>query len=304
MLMGVSPDITAELGEDLSLLVRAVNMPLVAVTPVSVRGYPTPRSTAFRLQFADGRVFKASRLESAQQALTVESISRCLEHAALPETVARSGRALLTQWVEGQSLAAADWPHELLRQCGALQGRVHTHPVDGAGAATPHDRLAGWLSRLDRNLATLVDAQALQSGEARSALQAAGQSVPRRYQVGFILGDFCPENIVRRPSGELCVIDNETLAIGPSDYDLGRTWYRWPMTRAQRAAYLEGYADHRSPADALAHFPFWAITAIVDGAVFRHRLRPQTTPVAVHRLRVLLRELEHALSPDAAMYLS
>jgi phosphotransferase family enzyme len=302
--MRVSPDIEAELGDDLSFLVQTVKAALVGVTPLSARGYPSARSSTFRLQFADGRVLKAFRLETAQQALAVESISRCVEHSVLPAVVARSGPALLTQWVEGQPLTAAEWPHGLLRRCGALQGRVHTQPVGDASASTPDDPLAGWLSRLDRNLATLVDAKALQSGEARSALQAAGQSVPRRCQVGFILGDFCPENIVRRASGELCVIDNETLAVGPSDYDLGRTWYRWPMTRGQRAAYLNGYADHRSPADYLAHFPFWAITAIVDGAVFRNRLRPQTTSVALHRLRVLLRDLERATSPDAAMYRS
>ena len=76
------------------------------------------------------------------------------------------------------------------------------------------------------------------------------------------------------------------------------------MTRAQRAAYLEGYREHRRPAEFIAHFPYWAITAIADGAAFRVRLRPRSAPAAVHRLRTLLRDLERSTSPEAAMYLS
>jgi phosphotransferase family enzyme len=302
--MGGSSDIECELGEELSFLVRAVPAPLVEVTPLSARGSPAPRSSAFRLQFADGRVLKAFKLETVQQALAIESISGCIPHSVLPAVVARSGPALLTQWVDGHCLSATDWPHRLLRQCGALQGRVHAQPIDAAGAGDRHDPLADWLRRLDRHLAALVEANALERAVARCALHRAGQAAPQRCQIGFILGDFCPENIVQRASGDLCVIDTETLAVGPLDYDLGRTWYRWPMTHRQRTAYLEGYNGFRSPADYIAHFPFWAITAIVDGAAFRNRLRPQTTSVAVQRLRTLLRDLERTDSAEAALYLS
>ena len=32
-----------------------------------------------------------------------------------------------------------------------------------------------------------------------------------------------------RPDGALCLVDNETVDLGPLDYDLARTWYRWPL---------------------------------------------------------------------------
>jgi thiamine kinase-like enzyme len=61
---------------------------------------------------------------------------------------------------------------------------------------------------------------------------------------GVIHRDLCPENMVRQPSGALCVIDVESAGIGARAYDLARTWYRWPMTPEHRAALFTAYADH------------------------------------------------------------
>jgi hypothetical protein len=36
--------------------------------------------------------------------------------------------------------------------------------------------------------------------------------------------------------GRLRVVDNEALSVGACDYDLARTWHRWPMTDLQAGA--------------------------------------------------------------------
>lgn len=299
-----SRELRRELGRDLALLVEAVQVPVVEVTPLSGRGHPRRRWSTFRLRLADGRALKATRLNTPEQAEAIETLSRCLDHCGLPRVVARSGPALLAQWVEGHPLTAAKCTRQVVRRCGAMQGRVHSGPVPDGRACQPDDPPEQWLRRLACKLDELVTSRVLERGEARYAVEVAHQYAPRGWRIGVTLGDFCPENIVVQRSGALCVIDNETLSIGPYDYDLGRTWYRWPMTRADRAAYLRGYAAHRSPDEHIAHFPYWAIMAIVDGAVFRRRLRPDTTSIPVNRLRALVHDLERGVAPADAMYRS
>jgi aminoglycoside phosphotransferase (APT) family kinase protein len=82
---------------------------------------------------------------------------------------------------------------------------------------------------------------------------------------GVVHRDLCPENIVRRPSGALCVIDLESAAIGAGAYDLARTWYRWPMAPEHRAALFTAYTDHGGVA------PVAALPVL--GALRRHRER-------------------------------
>src|SRR5262249_5063544 len=111
--------------------------------------------------------------------------------------------------------------------------------------------------------------------------------------------------IVRQPSGEVILVDTETLSIQPCDYDLGRTWYRWPMPRASRQSYFSGYRSYRGLDDFLAHFPFWAIAAIVDGALFRGRRGgAEAAAVQVRRLCGLLESLERGAAAEDAVFLS
>src|SRR5688572_24183076 len=96
-----------ELGADLTALVRAVGSALVAVAPLS-----PPRAggvaTAFRLRFADGRELKGCRIDDPDSASLVPALAARLGSLA-PRIVASGGHAMLTEWVEGTSLAAGDW---------------------------------------------------------------------------------------------------------------------------------------------------------------------------------------------------
>ncbi len=116
---------------------------------------------------------------------------------------------------------------------------------------------------------------------------------------GIVHRDLCADNLVVRASGKLCPVNNETLAVNAYAYDLGRTWYRWPMRPDQRAAYFEGYRRYRSPADFWAHSRYWTTLVLVESAGWHLRLGTAGAAVPLRRLHELLRD-ELAEPPGAA----
>jgi UDP-2,3-diacylglucosamine hydrolase len=84
------------------------------------------------------------------------------------------------------------------------------------------------------------------------------------------------------------MVDGETLSIDALDYDLGRTFHRWPMERVQRGAYLAGYSDRRRPASFVRHFPFWTIMVLIDSALFRYRRDTRDAAFPIQRLHDLV----------------
>lgn len=292
-MMSVSSALGRELGDDLSSLVRAVDAPLAETTPVYGGTYPGYQPNAFRLRFADGRVLKGRRFDTQAQAETVEYVSRCLDYRGLPRVVARRGTALLMEWVDGQPLSAGNCTPYVLRRCGALQALIHCQTLPPESSYRPPRAIESWQASLERTLDELVECAVLDPSTARDARAIAREYAPRRCPLGFIYGDFCADNIVLRDSGEVCFVDNETLSVHPADYDVARTWYRWPMPRAAREVYLSGYREHRGLETFLAHFPYWAIAAIADGARFRQRRGgAAAAAVPVSRLRALMAHLE------------
>ena len=133
-------------------------------------------------------------------------------------------------------MTVADCTPARLRECGALQGFVHRVPIAADAPDQPADAVGGSSARLRARIAELQAAAVLQEHDSQRAVDLAERYAPDTCALGFVHNDFCAENIVLTPAGDCAVIDNELLGIGPLDYDLGRTWYRWPMTPAQRAA--------------------------------------------------------------------
>jgi thiamine kinase-like enzyme len=179
----------------------------------------------------------------------------------------------------------------LLQQCGALHGFMHSNPLPHNCPYRCYTTPQEWCNELKQRLEELTTAGSLKPDEARRAFDCAVHAAPSAYDVGFVHRDFCAENIVLGPTGQMWVIDNETVGVDAYDYDLGRTWYRWPMNRRQWQAYLEGYRVHRSPDAFLSHFPFWSIVAIVGSAVFRLRRQRDGAREPIKRLRVVLSRL-------------
>ena len=78
------------------------------------------------------------------------------------------------------------------------------------------------------------------------------------------------------------------FAIDSPEYDLARTWYRWPMTAAQQQAYADGYGAHEHVARFAAHFLHWVLIVLVESAAYRARVGAATVRVPLQRLAYLL----------------
>ncbi len=107
--------------------------------------------------------------------------------------------------------------------------------------------------------------------EAVSLLRVAERSVPASTHLAICHGDFCAENIVRDAEGRFYVADNETLAVDACEYESRATWYRWPMTKSQRAAYVEGYGQSREIMNFDAHLLHFAVVVLAESAAYLKR---------------------------------
>ena len=107
---------------------------------------------------------------------------------------------------------------------------------------------------------------------------------------GVIHKDLCPENLVIDPRGIVHAVDNEWMTIGPTAFDLARTWYRWPMPEPAWRHYLSTYACLHDPEPALAHFTFWRIAVVSKSARVRVTLRTGGADVPLRRLAWLAAE--------------
>jgi thiamine kinase-like enzyme len=146
-----------------------------------------------------------------------------------------------------------------------------------------------WSVRLDRCLGELVRADALDTGQASQIHRLTTLAAPSTTRTAVCHTDFCADNIIITDVGEICVVDNEGLSLDSPEFDLARTWYRWPMTTQQQRAYAEGYSDRDAAARFAAHFVHWALLALLDSAAYRTRARQASARVPLDRLADLLR---------------
>lgn len=271
---------------DLWCLVQQVGVPLVEARLVTTLRSSQLDRACFRLRFADGRVLKGRRVETLKLADRLEALSRLLDRQYFPPILARHGRALLTEWIEGTGLRPADCTPDVLRFVGALHASLHRIPVPNV--IDLRRRSDDWRPKLDRLLHELLDNRALDATAARLAYQLAEHHAPERVSTGLCHGDLCGENIVKERSGRFVVVDNDSVAVDSYEYDLARTWYRWPLNRRQRAAYVEGYGQHPHWADFTTHFIHWAILVLTEAAAFRLRVGVRDAHKPLNRLRGLL----------------
>ncbi len=246
----------------------------LGVRPTSVSAITTLPSTAanrasFRVTLADGGSAKAVLVESADRAGAIAQILDLLRHRHFARVLARHGRALVTEWIDGTPLVAAS--HAVLEDCGAILGSIHAVRLP-PGLPLESCRYGEASSTIGRaKLDEVVQAGALDAATARAALQMAEKAAPRSAETGFVHRDFCPDNLVVDRRGLVHVVDNESLSCDALDYDLARWWYRWPLSTAERDSFLKGYSRYRSPSAFRRHFAFWMVHALVDSALFRLR---------------------------------
>ena len=267
------------LGPDLEALVVAAGpAALVDAEPLSAPTMPT-RAT-FRLGFAEGSTRKGRVLQTERQAAMVARLAPDLAPGSVARVLASRGRAVLEEWVCGTPLdQIPDGAHHL-RPCGRLLAAIHSGaPVEERPTGDAEPR-AG--------LVALVERHVLDPEVADRADRLARSHAPAHAVRGRCHGDFAAENIVLRPDGTLCLVDNETLDQGPLDYDLARAWYRWPLAPTAWDELLAGYEEVCSTASFRTHFPYWAVRVLVAAARYRLVALPARADVPLRRLRGLV----------------
>ena len=269
-------------GTDLEALVAAQPAPLVGAVPVSPLVAPGASPRAFRLHFADGRTMKGRTLANAAVAATMAGILAELDRESFARVLARRGRALLEEWVDGELVDDERLTDRELRSCGRVLGQLHAaRPARAGSPGQSQERL---FSRLDE----LVDRGVIGRGPARHAAALARRFAPARGSQGLCHGDFCGENIVMRTDGSPCVVDNETVGVDLHEYDLARTWYRWPIDAERWREFVAGYAERRDPRPFLNHLPYWVVRVLVDATHYRLRFGEQAAQAPLRRLSDLL----------------
>lgn len=277
------------LGEDLWDLVRStVAAPLVECASITALPTAELSRATFRLAFSNGVTLKGKYLAEVKTAKRIESLLRLLDCPRFPKLLGRYKRALLTEWIEGEVLKIGACKLEMFSDWGRFQGALHSMPVPQEFSAFIVEGSESWHDRVKFNLQHLSRLGIIEAGEEKTALAQAFGQTPREIDKRIIHGDLCTENIIVSSSGRSYLVDNETLRIDAPEFDLARTWYRWPMSAFQWKAYLDGYSEERSLSAFEKYFCFWNIAAVSGAAVFRLRAKTRDWEVPVSTLKSLI----------------
>lgn len=232
------------------------------------------------LDLEGGRRIKARLLEDHHAARAL-----CALRAVLPSdfapVVARSGRVLLEEWIDGVTLARASAPPRCLEDAARLLAGLHATRTVAGRAIRAIRRTTSWRRDSEDRLRLLREDGLLSVAHANVLRRVLDAHDPHRTPTGLTHSDLCGENLVRNRAGRLRVIDNERLGLRPFGYDLARTRYRWGLDQEAWSAFLAAYS-RRHPATARRASPFWDVVVATESAMIRRRGggRRVATPVA------------------------
>jgi hypothetical protein len=276
-----------QLGLDLWGLIDAVGVPVVEVRQVTTIPPVDGLRGSFRVTLADGQTLKARRLRTPSDVERVTRLSSILDSQFFPPIIAHRGCGVLTRWIPGVSMHSDDWTSTDLRMCGRVHAAIHRLPVT-ADLAPLRRAPVRSEQRLEQLLGELVTRRAIDVDHANAVQYLTGVTAPPTQSTAVCHRDFCGDNIIISAAGHVCVVDNETIAIDSPEYDLARTWYRWPMTANQQRAYADGYGAHEHVARFAAHFLHWALIVLVESVAYRARVGTATVGIPLERLTSLL----------------
>ncbi|MFO1541478.1 MAG: phosphotransferase family protein [Chloroflexota bacterium] len=246
---------------ELAALAERLPAPVVRATRVGTLPGDPGRSLTLRLDLADGTRCKARLLETRAHADRVERLLALLDPHVFPQLLDRTGRATIEPWVDGDVPADPRGDVGAAARLGAILGAVHATPAPdlaGADRRPPEARL----EPLRRRLGTLVDDRLIEPSSAADLAGRAEADLPEPVAPVIVHRDLAPENAIRTADGSLRIIDNTTLDERPPDYDLARTWYRWPMDPSAAAAFDAAYRGWRTPP--ARGTLFWRIDVLVE----------------------------------------
>jgi hypothetical protein len=172
------------------------------------------------------------------------------------------GTAMMERWVDGEALSTLSLDRSHVDAAAEILAAIH---AVGARSTRTTTML---LPRLSRQLAELTAAGTVARPTALRLERLVVRQLPKEAAWGVTHGDLCDENLVVGTNGALSSIDNEAFCWGFLDYDLARTWYRWPMPAWAEARFSRRYWTLRGePGQTEA----WRVLATVKGLHIRLR---------------------------------
>ena len=235
---------------------------------------------AFRIETLEGRALKVRLFESAEESAGLAALRARVDASFLPPIELR-GPLLLEPWIEGERLSP-EQAEARAGELGALLGRLHAARPAGA-LAEVSTRARRAQARNDLEALVVTDVLAADAGDALEAELV--RLDPGPAVAALVHFDFCPENLVVDPAGELHLIDNEWLSVDAAGVDLGRTWSRWPVSDAAWQQFLRGY-ETTAP-EAPTALRFWRIAMAARGANIRLEGPAERLALPLARLREL-----------------
>lgn len=248
---------------------------------------------SYKLILEDGQTLKWRKFEALYDAERVYSLWKHLNPNNFPRLIRRYETSMLLEWVEGTNLSSENILPLTYKRCGELLGKMHlakitTDEIENFTKYTPKNTKEA--IELILGYTTNIYSQGtVNDKEIDIIKKLVNKYSPQSFEMGLVLADLCPENIVTKKSGDICIIDNETLSIDSLDYDLARTFYRWPMNGDQKKAFLSGYETYRSAQSYSNHYYFWDIRVLVKSILHRTRAKANNAAVPIDKLKSLLR---------------
>jgi Ser/Thr protein kinase RdoA (MazF antagonist) len=255
------PDVTRALGE--------LDLEPVSFTPIG--GYPRWRRgrVTYRVDLAGGEVVKVRRVTRPRTSLGAAALLRALDDPDLAAPRFAAGRVTIEDWVDGVAVATDDPDGTHVDAAADLLARLH------ARTALPDRRFqrigatAPLRVKTERRLAVLQDAGVASVAEVRRLVATLDTELPDRAARGPVHGDLCAENLVVTPDGQVVSIDNERVRIDFLDYDLARTWVRWPMPAVSYERFERRYASSGRTPPATPEAMAWRVCAATKSAFTR-----------------------------------
>jgi hypothetical protein len=279
------------LGDEEAEALRALGVAPVEVHEVGSFRSVSRRRRTLRAVTANGRSLKVRYSSRPTRVRVAVSLRAGLANDWLPKILLVKRRVVVEEWIEGVSLTHLPLTEARLGFAADLLGALHATREVGRWRLPVSRRVRPLVRRAERHLARLAAAAVIDDTERYRITRALARFAPEHALAGLTHDDFCAENLVEDPSGRLFAVDNEHMRIGFLEFDLARTWYRWPMSAQDWQRFEDRYASWCGPVDR-ERVPFWRLAAVMSGAYVRlTRLGGARLGDPLGRLRELIADL-------------
>ena len=247
----------------------------------------------FYIEFMDGQKIKGRILPDQETRIRITSLLSYLAGLPLSPLIASEGRCLIEKWIVGESLRLDCLDDKDFVDAANVLGAFHTIPSPDVDLPSEMDFVKTLQLNLEEFLNTLVEHHKLNHRETRVLAERAESNVPGRVTTGIIHNDFCFDNLVRDEWLQLHLVDNNSLQIGAIDFDIGKAFSKWPMSKRHRRLFLDTYSRHRSTLEFEKHDTFWSVFCLVRTIVVHLRYK-RDNEIALECLKAIIRDGDNA----------